>query len=75
MIMPDYAISKEHALIEVKQGKYLIRDGGSTNGTFVNGQRVDKRPAAIRDKDIVAFARYEFTFLFPESLYEILRGS
>jgi hypothetical protein len=75
MIMPDYAISKEHALIEIKQGKYLIRDGGSTNGTFINGQRVDKRPVPIRDKDIVAFARYEFTFLFPESLYEILRGS
>ena len=75
MIMPDYAISKQHATIEIRRGDYLIRDGGSTNGTFINGKRLDKKPVQIRDKDIVAFARYEFTFLFPESLYEMLRGS
>ena len=75
MIMPDYAISKQHAIIEIKRKDYLIRDVGSTNGTFINGKRVDKKPVQIRDKDIVAFARYEFTFLFPESLYDMLRGS
>ena len=74
MIMPDYAISKQHAFFEIKRGNYLIRDGGSTNGTRINGKRLDKKPAQIRDKDVVAFARYEFTFLFPESLYDMLRG-
>jgi hypothetical protein len=73
MIMPDYAISKQHAFIEIKRGNYLIRDSGSTNGTRINGKRLDKKPARIRDKDVVAFARYEFTFLFPESLYDMLR--
>ena len=75
MVMPDYAISKQHAIIEIKRGDYIIRDVGSTNGTFINGKRVDKKPVQIRDKDIVAFARYEFTFLFPESLFDMLRGS
>ena len=75
MIMPDYAISKQHASIEIKRGNFLIRDGGSTNGTSINGKRAEKKPVQIRDKDVVAFARYEFTFLFPESLYEMLRGS
>ena len=75
MIMPDYAISKQHATIEIKRGNYLIRDGGSTNGTMINGKRLDKKPAQLRDKDVVAFARYEFTFLSPESLYHMLRGS
>jgi len=74
MIMPDYAISKQHAIIEIKRGNYLIRDGGSTNGTMINGKRVDKKPVQIRDKDVVALARYEFTFFFPESLYEMLKG-
>ncbi len=73
MIMPDYAISKQHAFIEIKRGNYLIRDSGSTNGTRINGKRLDKKPAQIREKDVVAFARYEFTFLFPESLYDMLR--
>ena len=74
MIMPDYAISKQHAIIEIKNGSYLIRDGGSTNGTRINGKRVEKRPVQIKDKDVVAFARYEFTFLFPASLDAMLRG-
>jgi hypothetical protein len=74
MIMPDYAISKQHATIEIKRGNYLIRDGGSTNGSMVNGRRVDKKPVQISDKDVVAFARYEFTFFLPESLYEMLKG-
>lgn len=74
MIMPDYAISKKHAVIEIKRENYLLRDGGSTNGTMINGRRLDKKPAQIRDKDVVAFARYEFTFLFPDSLYDMLRG-
>jgi hypothetical protein len=66
MIMPDYAISKQHATIEIKRGNYQIRDGGSTNGTMINGKRLDKKPVQIRDKDVVAFARYEFTFYTPE---------
>ena len=75
MIMPDYAISKQHATIEIKRGNYLIRDGGSTNGTMINGKRLDKKPVQIRDTDVVAFGRYEFTFYTPESLYSMLRGA
>jgi len=73
MVMPDYAISKQQAIIEIKRGNYIIRDDGSTNGTLINGKRLDKKPVQIRDKDVVAFARYEFTFLLPESLYDMLR--
>lgn len=74
MIMPDYAISKQHAVIEIKRGNYTIMDCGSTNGTMVNGKRLDKKPVNLKDGDIVGFARYEFTFLFPESLYDMLIG-
>jgi hypothetical protein len=74
MIMPDYAISKQHAVIEIKGRKHFLRDFGSTNGTTLNSRRLDKKPVELRDKDVVAFARYEFTFLFPDSLYNMLRG-
>ncbi len=74
MIMPDYAISKQHAIIEIKRDNFLLRDGGSTNGTMINDRRVDKKPAQLRDKDVVAFARYKFTFFAPESLYDMLKG-
>jgi hypothetical protein len=75
MIMPDYAISKQHAILEIKRGSYSIRDCDSTNGTTVNGKRLDKKPVLLKDGDIVGFARYEFTFLFPESLFDMLNES
>jgi len=75
MIMPDYAISKQHAILEIKRGNYTIMDCGSTNGTMVNGKRLDKKAVNLKDGDVVGFARYEFTFLFPESLYDMLADS
>ena len=75
MIMPDYAISKRHAILEIKRGDYTIRDCGSTNGTMVNGKRLDKKPVYLRNGDVVGFARYEFTFLYPEPLYDMLKES
>lgn len=73
MIMPDYAISKRHAIIDIEDGLYYIRDTGSTNGTRLNGTRLGKKPMQLRDKDVISFARYEFTFLYPKSLYNMLR--
>jgi hypothetical protein len=73
MIMPDYAISKRHAIIDVEDGRYYIRDAGSTNGTKINGSRLAKKRSMLKDKDVVGFARYEFTFLYPKSLYKMLR--
>lgn len=75
MIIPDYAISKKHAIIQIEGGKYYIEDAGSTNGTSLNGERLDsQKRARLNDKDIISFARYEFTFLLPDSLYRRLRG-
>lgn len=71
-IMPDYAISKKHAIIEVKRGIYMLKDCGSTNGTLLNGNRLQTKPVEIHDRDVISFARYEFTFLLPSSLYDML---
>ena len=73
MIMPDLAISKEHAFLEIQRGNFLIRDGGSTNGTTINGKRIGKKPVRVQDGDIIGFGRYEFAFIFPESLYDMLK--
>lgn len=73
-IMPDYAISRQHATIENRRGAYLLRDNGSTNGTFLNGARLAARPFEVHDRDVISFARYEFSFLLPGSFYDMLRG-
>jgi EAL domain-containing protein (putative c-di-GMP-specific phosphodiesterase class I) len=53
-------VSKEHARVEVTDGKYTIRDLDSTNGTFINGQRASTQ--ALEDGDIVHVAHVEFCF-------------
>jgi hypothetical protein len=74
MIMPDYAISKQHAIIEIKRGNYIIRDCKSTNGTMLNGKRLEIKPVNLQNGDIIGFARYEFTFLYPEAMYDMLKA-
>jgi hypothetical protein len=42
MVLVEEMVSRKHAKIELKEGKIHIEDLGSTNGTFVNGERIVK---------------------------------
>ena len=72
IIMPDIALSKCHATIEVTSRSYHLRDCGSTNGTLLNGKQINQDPRPLNDGDVISFARYEYTFLFPKSLFNKL---
>lgn len=37
----DGEVSRQHARIAEKDGKYYLQDSNSTNGTFLNGQRLE----------------------------------
>ena len=37
----DKIVSKEHCIIEQRGTKFVLRDLGSLNGTYVNGERVN----------------------------------
>lgn len=61
MVLPDAAVSSNHARLNVDSGVLTVTDLGSTNGTFVNGQRLPvQSPAALRSGDRVKFAASEF---------------
>ena len=52
-------VSSSHAELRVENGELLVRDLGSTNGTFVNGVRVTS-DAAIRAGDLLQIAEIVF---------------
>ena len=41
LVLPLAGVSKEHAELFEEQGQLFVRDLNSTNGTLVNGQRID----------------------------------
>lgn len=41
IILADPRVSGRHAELSVRQGRVVVRDLGSTAGTFVNGQRIE----------------------------------
>lgn len=48
--LSDPDVSRRHAAVEMSNGGLSIEDLGSTNGTFVNGERITA-PRALRDGD------------------------
>lgn len=53
IIITDSSVSRRHARVEYYQGSFKLSDLGSTNGTFVNGVRIDKK--VIEPGDAVKF--------------------
>ncbi len=49
-------VSAEHAELANDNGRWWVRDLGSTNGTFVNGNAV-RVPTGVKPGDIVQFGR------------------
>src|SRR6185503_159904 len=49
----ELLVSTEHATIDCRDGRYFVRDGGSRNGTFVNGEAITERE--ITDGDMIMF--------------------
>ena len=50
----DLDVSSRHAEIRAVDGRYVLHDIGSRNGTFVNGERVTS-PRALSTGDVIAF--------------------
>lgn len=57
------SVSRSHADISLRNGEYFIRDNNSTNGTFINGERIlsnSERKIVHEDKIVLANELFEF---------------
>jgi hypothetical protein len=53
VVLNDKFISSRHAEIKAENGVWVLRDSGSTNGTYVNNRRVDRHE--LEDNDFIKF--------------------
>ena len=52
----DRQVSRQHAEIALTPRGYTLRDLGSKNGTFLNGQAISQQPQPIRNGDEIGIA-------------------
>jgi hypothetical protein len=55
VVLSDTYMSTKHAEIKVEKGAWIVRDLGSTNGTYVNDQRISQRE--LVDGDFIRFGQ------------------
>src|SRR4051794_14283221 len=54
-------VSRQHPLLIAVDGGYQVEDLGSSNGTYLNGQRLSPhRPTPLTDRDLLQIGPYVF---------------
>lgn len=60
LVIEDQAVSGRHARIVKIHAVYFIEDLKSTNGTFVNGTRIDRKQ--LKDTDVIGIGTHRLLF-------------
>ncbi len=65
LYIKDPFMSKENTEIYLHDGKFYIKDMGSTNGTYVNGKQLLEKPVKLKDSDKIKIGSIDFLFVDP----------
>lgn len=60
LVLEDATVSGQHAQILYQSGQFAVEDKGSTNGTYVNGAKVER--SRLETQAEIEFGRVRFTF-------------
>ena len=61
LVLPAKKVSREHLTITLNTNKVVVKDMGSSTGTFINGKRVSTA-TVIKDGDKLAIANFSLAF-------------
>jgi pSer/pThr/pTyr-binding forkhead associated (FHA) protein len=64
VFLDDITVSRKHAAIERRGSEWFVRDSGSLNGTYVNGEQVDETKVTTGDE--VQIGRFKLAFFSAE---------
>ena len=69
VILESAAVSRDHAALTFRDGRWFIEDRGSSNGTFLNGTRVQPgTPLPLRHGDRIGIGPETLVFSWPGQL-------
>lgn len=60
LILNDDTVSRQHARVYLENGKFVIEDLSSTNGTYINGTRINR--GIMNQNDIIRIGSIELSF-------------
>ena len=64
LVLKSDVVSRHHAEIRIADnGETWLRDMGSSNGTFVNGERLKRQERMLMDLDEISVACFDYAFL------------
>ncbi len=64
LVLQHRTVSGSHAELRFEEGEMYLCDLGSTNGTYLNGSRVEKdSPVVVDEEDLIHFAEAPFRVL------------
>ena len=72
IVLPFQSVSGEHALLQFKEGGYVLEDLGSTNGTKINGL-TPMGAATLYDGDEIALGDARLRFAISGIFCRIIR--
>jgi predicted component of type VI protein secretion system len=61
-ILTDRLLSEEHAVIIYRDGRFIFKDNGSTNGSFVNGKEVLEQ-TRLENGDTIKMGTHTYTLV------------
>ncbi len=65
VIIPDPFLSSVHVQFRKEGNDFVIIDNNSTNGTFVNGEKLSNEPCLIKTGDLIKIGQLMFIFVEP----------
>lgn len=68
LCIPLMNVSRRHCEINQDEGKLKLRDLGSRNGTFVNGEKISE--AELKEGDLINIGPLQFTIAMTEKASE-----
>jgi hypothetical protein len=69
VVLDDISVSRRHAEIRPVEQGWQVVDCGSTNGTYLNGVRLDAQPRQFGINDVLQFGKVAFAVEMPEEFW------